>query len=213
MLPILSKVLSSVIRFTDTTEIQKNMPECFESFQNVRVVLDSAEIFIQKPKCLCCRIRFNSQYKSNNTVKFMTGISPGGLITYVSEPYGGRASDKAIFEQSNIILKLDSSKDAVVVDKGFLIDDICNQFKIELIRPPFLKNNKQFSTDEALLNAKIAAARVHIERVNQRIKIFKILGCKLQWSLVKNIKDIFTLACAITNLSSSILADRRYLTN
>ncbi|XP_028146882.2 uncharacterized protein LOC114340340 [Diabrotica virgifera virgifera] len=213
MLPILSKVLSSVIRFTDTTEIQKNMPECFESFQNVRVVLDCTEIFIQKPKCLCCRIRFYSQYKSNNTVKFMTGISPGGLITYVSEPYGGRASDKTIFEQSNIILKLDSSKDAVMVDKGFLIDDICNQFKIELIRPPFLKNKKQFSTDEALLNAKIAAARVHIERVKQRIKIFKILGCKLQWSLVKNIKDIFTIACAITNLSSSILADRRYLTN
>uniref|UniRef100_A0A6P7H673 Uncharacterized protein LOC114346673 n=1 Tax=Diabrotica virgifera virgifera TaxID=50390 RepID=A0A6P7H673_DIAVI len=144
MLPILSKVLSSVIRFTDTTEIQKNMPECFERFQNVRVALDC--------------------------------VSPGGLITYVSEPYGGRASDKTIFEQSNIILKLDSSKDAVMVDKGFLIDDICNQFKIELIRLPFLKNKKQLSTDEALLNAKIAAARVHIERVNQRIKIFKILG-------------------------------------
>ncbi|XP_045461665.1 uncharacterized protein LOC123671718 [Harmonia axyridis] len=89
----------------------------------------------------------------------------------------------------------------------------CHQFKIKLIRPPFSKDKKQLSTEEALLNAKIAAARVHIERVNQRIKIFKILGGKLQWSLVKKVEDIFTIACAVTNLSNSIFAEHRFLRN
>lgn len=211
MLPILSRVLKSTIRFPDYLEIQKNMPKCFENFQNVRVVLDCTEVLVQKPKCLCCRIRFYSQYKSNNTVKFMTGVSPAGIITYISKPYGGRASDKTIFEQSDLILKLEGSRDAIMVDKGFLIDDICQNFKVKLIRPPFLRGKKQLNADEALLNAKISAARVHIERTNQRIKIFKILGGKMQWSLVKKVEDIFTIACAITNLSSPILSDSRFL--
>lgn len=33
----------------------------------------------------------------------MTNVSPEGIITYVSEPYPGRAPDKFIFEQSNFI--------------------------------------------------------------------------------------------------------------
>lgn len=34
----------------------------------------------------------------------------------------------------------------IVVDKGFLIDDVCGNFNIRLIRPPFLQNKKQFTT-------------------------------------------------------------------
>lgn len=211
MLPILSRVLSSTIIFPDSMEIKRNLPKCFECFENVRVVIDCTEIPIQKAKCLCCRIRFYSQYKSNTTVKFMTGVSPGGIITFISEPYGGRASDKIIFEKSNLILKLKSSSDAIMVDKGFLIDDICERFKIELIRPPFLQHQKQLTTEQALVNSKIAAARVHIERVNQRIKVFKILSNKLHWSLVDKVKEIFIIACGITNLSQPILADIRFL--
>lgn len=61
---------------------------------------------VQKPKCLCCRIRTYSHYNGKHTVKFLTGISPGGIITFISKAYGGRVSDKAIFEQSNLIKKL-----------------------------------------------------------------------------------------------------------
>lgn len=103
----------------------------------------------------------------------MTGVLPGGLITYISEPYGGRTSDKTIFEQSNLILNLQSSIDAIMVNKGFLIDDFCAKSAIELIRPPFLRKKNLLLVEEALHNAKITAARVHIGRVNERIKVFK----------------------------------------
>ncbi|KAK9720498.1 Helix-turn-helix of DDE superfamily endonuclease [Popillia japonica] len=105
-----------LIYFPSKSEIMKNIPVCFTEFQDVRVVLDCTEIFVQSPKCLCCRIRFYSQYKSHVTVKFMTGVSPGGIITYISKPYGGRASDKAIFEESNVISLLDPNRDAIMVD-------------------------------------------------------------------------------------------------
>lgn len=147
------------------------MPSCFERFRNVRLVLDCTEIAVEHTKCLCCRISCYSDYKSRNTLKFMTAVTPCGLVAYVSKVYGGRTSDKAIFEQSHVIEKLDEN-DALMVDKGFLIDTICKENLIQLIRPPFRRRKKQLSADEANTNFFIARARVHIERVNQRIKIF-----------------------------------------
>lgn len=182
----------------------KNIPKCFKSFENVRAVVDGIEITIQKQKKTCCQSDFYSFYKSNYTVKFLTAVSPGGLITFISEAYPGRSSDKAIFEQSKLIDKFDSN-DSIMVDKGFLIDDICLQNNIQLIRPPFLQDKKQFSKNEALLNSKIAKARVHIERSNQRIKIFKILSSKLSSYLVGKVNKIFFIICTIVNLSSPIL--------
>lgn len=74
-----------------------------------------------------------------------------------------------------------------------------------------MRSKSQLSAEESILNAKIASARVHIERSNQRLKIFKILSGKLNWALVPLIEDIFIIISAITNLSSPILADTRFL--
>ena len=139
----------------------------------------------------------------------MTAVTSAGLICFVSDAYLGSSSDKAIFEQSNLINLLEKD-DGLMTDKGFLIDDICLKHDIKLVRPPFLRNKKQFSREEALLNAKIAKARVHIERSNQRIKVFKILSTKVPSYLVPKIEQIFTIVCAIVNLSSPILKDDKF---
>lgn len=49
----------------------------------------------------------------------MPCVSPGGLLTMISKGYGGRASDKAIFEQSCVVEKLEPHIDAIMVDKDF----------------------------------------------------------------------------------------------
>lgn len=116
--------------------------------------------------------------------------------------------------QIRLSLKLETltmNKDHVMVDKGFLIDAICESYGIKLIRPPFLRDKKQFSREEAILNAKIASARVHVERANQRIKIFKILTNRLPINLVPVVNEIFVIACGIANLSNPILADDKFL--
>lgn len=79
---------------------------------------------MERPRCLNCRIELLSHYKSNFTVKFMTGVSSGGLLTFVRRAYGARVSDKVIFEQSNIVNLIDRG-DAVMVDQEFLIDLLC----------------------------------------------------------------------------------------
>lgn len=210
MLTLLSTVLSYAIYFPSKEEIQKNIPLCFIDFLDVRVILDCTEIPIQKKKNICCQTITYSNYKSTYTVKFMTGVTSAGLISFISRAYGGKASDKVIFEQSNLINLLQKGE-AIMVDKGFLIDNICLQNGIKLIRPTFLRKKTRFSKEEALLNVKIAKARVHIERTNQRLKTFKILSDKMPQGLISKVEQIFLIISAIVNLSSSIFKDDKFV--
>lgn len=209
LIPQLAYIFKSLIYWPSRQENLNNTPHCFEQFKDVRVVLDCTEISLQRPKCLTCRIKCYSNYKSTFTLKFLIGISPGGLITYISKPYSGRASDKAIFEQSNLI-ELMQKPDAVMVDKGFLIDDICKKKYITIIRPPFLKNQKQFSMEDALLSKNIAKARVHIERINQRIKTFNIFCHTFPWAHIHLASDIMTIIGGLCNISPPIFSSDKF---
>ncbi|KAF0711351.1 THAP-type domain-containing protein, partial [Aphis craccivora] len=197
-------ILKPMIPWPSKNEILCNMPKCFNNFKNTRIVIDCIEIPIMKPKTLSASIITYSHYKSTYTAKFMTGVTPAGLLSFVSQGYGGRVSDKFIFENS-LLINLLEEDDAIMADKGFLIDSVCAEKHIKLFRPPFLKGKQQFSSTEALLNKSIASARVHIERVNQRIKIFSILN-KFPSSLTSKVDEIFFIICAIVNLSVPILA-------
>lgn len=133
----LSLILKPAIPWPSKEECLKNMPICFKLFQDTRIIIDCTEMEIQKPKCLCCRIRTYSHYKGKHTVKFLTGISPGGILIFISKAYGGRVSDKAIFEQSDLIKKLIPGQDTIMAEKGFLIDTETSLHNIKLIRSPF----------------------------------------------------------------------------
>ncbi|XP_046614165.1 uncharacterized protein LOC124302258 [Neodiprion virginianus] len=186
--------------FCDILKIEKEL----------NTLTDCTEIFIQRPKNLCCQQASYSRYKSTYTIKFMTGVTPGGIISFISEMYGGRVSDDAIFEQSKILNYLEKGE-AIMVDKGFRVDKLCKEKDIKLIRPPFKKEQLQFTREESRLNAKIARARVHVERSNQRLKVFKVLGSRMPIGLVKKGKEILTIIGAVVNLSSPILKDDKFL--
>ena len=74
-----------------------------------------------------------SHYKGCQTVKLLIGVTPSGLISYISEAFGGRASDKAIFNQSDLFKKLTPTKDMIMIDKGFDIDVECAANHIKVI--------------------------------------------------------------------------------
>ncbi|KFM72635.1 hypothetical protein X975_10681, partial [Stegodyphus mimosarum] len=175
-----------------------NLPKCFADFSNVRAVLDCTEIVIQKPKCLTERIMTYFQYNGDHTIKYLMCISPGGLITFVSKGYGGRASEKLIFVNSHIIDMLEPHIDAIMTDKGFLIEDLCAENFIQLIRPPFLHKKTQFSAAEETLCRKITSARVHVERAFQKMKIFAILKSTVPYSLLPLLDNIMLIAAALT---------------
>jgi DDE superfamily endonuclease/Helix-turn-helix of DDE superfamily endonuclease len=203
---LLSRVLKTAVLWPSKEDILRNMPVCFNKFKKTRVVLDCSEVSVETPSCLKCRLSTYSHYKGTNTMKFLVGVAPDGLITFLSEVYGGRASDKAITLQSGIIETVDAHSDAIMVDKGFLIEHECIFNAIQLIRPPFLGKRKQFPQSEGIMTADIASARVHVERAIQRIKVFKLLKTNVPWGLVPYLDDILVIVGGLVNLSKPILA-------
>lgn len=202
--------LSHVICWPTDEEHIKNLPACFHSFRHVRVVLDCTEVSVEKPKCLNCRLKLYSFYKGCETVKFLFGVAPSGLINFVSDAYGGRASDKAIFTDSNLFDFLVPTRDQVMVDKGFDIDVECAINQIQLVIPPFRTKGRQFRANEVHSTKNIAAARVHIERKIQRVKIYSILKQKISWKLIPYIDKIAKAIAILSNLQNPILSDQRF---
>nr|XP_042911137.1 uncharacterized protein LOC122272101 [Parasteatoda tepidariorum] len=191
--------------------VMENMPNCFKLFQNVRVVFDCTEVVVEKPSCLNCRVRTYSNYYSDHTVKLLVGCSPGGVICFVSQAYGGRTSDSCIIRQSNVLHMLEPLVDAVMVDKGFKFEDVCKENHITLFRPPFLRQKTQLAENQVSMTKVIASARVHIERLNQRLKIFKLLKGPLHWHMMDVIDDILITICGLVNITNPILSDDKYM--
>ena len=65
----------------------KNMPKVFPKAHhlNLKVIIDCSEVFIERPKFLDVQAATWSDYKSQNTVKFLIGISPIGCVTFSSD--------------------------------------------------------------------------------------------------------------------------------
>lgn len=187
------------------------MPEHFiPKFKDTIAVLDCTEIGIKCFGCVNCKTDSYSQYKGRHTAKFLVCVSPDGTIIDISQAYPGRCSDKFIFNNEKIIQKLVPTEDAIMVDKGFTIEDECRNHAIKLYRPPFLRNNQQLSKEDADKNYDIARARIHVERANQRIKIFNILRYDVEAHILGVIDEIMFIICAIVNLSPPILGDEHF---
>lgn len=54
------------------------------------------------------------------------------------------------------------SIDSVMADNGFFIDQLCLDYHMEMVRPPFLRKSKQLSRHDAERNQSAAAACVHV---------------------------------------------------
>jgi hypothetical protein len=92
---------------------------------NVRIILDCTEIYVQNPSKLDARKQVYLNNKHHNISSFW--LEPVHRWEYVSRMYGGRASDKYITSDSDDLLQnLESSKGSVMADKGFLISGILN---------------------------------------------------------------------------------------
>ena len=92
-------------------------PSLTVHYPKTRVILDGSEIKIQAPKSVENRVRAWSKYKSNFTAKFLVGISPCGLIIFMSKAYGGRTTDSQLTTDSGVLEHLESG-DIVMCDKG-----------------------------------------------------------------------------------------------
>ena len=159
--------LRPLVHWPERENLCKTMPMCFKyAFGNkVTVIIDCFEVFIEKPTNLLARAQTFSSYKHHNTIKILIGITPQGSISFVSEAWGGRTSDKFLTENCGFLDKL-LPGDMVMADRGFTVSESVGLKQAKLIIPAFTKGKSQLDPiDVEETRGIIASVRIHVERV------------------------------------------------
>jgi hypothetical protein len=145
-----------------------------DKFPTTRVIIDGTEIPIKVPAVPAAQQITLSTYKNRNTAKALIGVSPGGLISFVSDCYGGTASDRQIVERT-YLRDVTEPGDSIMADKGFDVQDIFASRDVTINIPTFFLKRNRFSQKTVMRDRKIASKRVHVERAIGLAKTFKIL--------------------------------------
>lgn len=188
--------------------VQQHMPSQFKKcFPETRVIVDATEIPIEKPTNISDQSASFSTYKNRNTLKSLIGVTPRGLVSFVSESYGGSASDRQILERSALFTEPNrfSPGESIMADRGFQVQDLFASRGVSLNVPTTMKGKNQLEPETVVKDRRIASKRVHVERIIGYAKTFKILVHPLQHCYVPLGSRILTVCFAITNFRVSIV--------
>ena len=181
--------------------------------RNIVVIVDCFEIFINKPKNILARGQKFSSYKHHNTIKFLTGITPQFVISYISKAWVGRTSDKFLTGNCDFLDNL-LPGDIAMADREFDIEDGAALYCAKVKIPSFTKGKRQLSDLDVEQSRRIAAVRIHVERV---IGIVQNKYSLLQGTLPLDflmkkddsnyctIHKIFCTACGLVSLCDSVI--------
>ena len=127
--------------------IQSHLPEEVQGYSNLRCTIDCIEIFIETPRDREVQALTWSDYKKHNTAKVLIGIAPNGTITYLSNVWGGRASDRHI-TLADGFLDLIEPYNVILADRGFTIKEELIKRLANLVIPPPSSGLEQMSTKD-----------------------------------------------------------------
>ena len=87
-------------------QVKGTLPYAFkDKYPKTYIIIDASEIFIETPTDLEIRSSTWSNYKHNNTAKFLIGCTPNGAVSFVSQLYVGSVSDVKLTVESGLIDK------------------------------------------------------------------------------------------------------------
>ena len=94
----------SVDVWTTKEVVQESMPSDFKrKFPSYHTILDATEVKIMKPTNIQDLSASFSSYKNTNTVKTMIGVTPRGVVNFISDTFAGSTSDRQIIERSDLV--------------------------------------------------------------------------------------------------------------
>ena len=203
---VLARTLRALIVWPNKEVIQATSPQSLgPQYRNLRATIDCTEIWIQKPRNLRSQAETWSDYKKHNTVKYLVAIAPNGTISYLSEGWGGRTSDRHVVLASCFLDLIDPG-DLILADRGFAISSDVLQRHATLEIPPPSSGWDQHVSDDVKKTKRIANKRIHVERAIGRMKVFRILAGTIPIPLVTVLDDIVVVCAALCNLQRPLIS-------
>ena len=214
-LDVLYARLQFLVKWPTRENLRKSMPQSFrrDFGQKVVVIMDCFELFTERPSSALNKVYTYSNYKHHQTIKYLIGIAPQGVVTFISEGWGGRTSDKHLTEQCGVLNNL-LPGDIVMVDRGFNIEESVRFYQAELAIPSFTRGKAQLHPLDVEKTRKIASVRIHVERViGLVLRKFRIFEGIVPLEFIKlksgdslpTIDKIVMVCCCLTNLCPSVV--------
>ncbi|CAN7984648.1 unnamed protein product [Ixodes hexagonus] len=204
----LETVLRYVVVWLPRSRLQASMPASFREccYGRTTCIFDCTEVTLQRPRKLMARAQTFSAYKASNTAKFLTVIAPNGLIMFVSNVYGGRASDKTIVRTCGVEDHL-LPGDEIMADRGFTLDTHLEIQGISLNMPAFTRGKQQLTEEEVTKTRRIASVRIHVERAINRIKTYRIFKQPLSIKSRKHFDRMVFVCAGLCNLKPQLIRE------
>lgn len=200
----LAQELKFLIKWPEHDAWLRNRPEVFRKiFPDVRVIIDCTEILTDRPSSLHARAQMFSTYKHHCTVKFLVAITPNGQICYLSDCWGGRASDKRITLESKLpdLLKYGEQ---VLADRGFTVSKELAVLGIQVQMPAFTTGKQQLSQADTERSRQMSRLQIHVERIIGRMKKYRLLRTVLPITSLKTVDEAIVVIAALCNLQPKL---------
>ena len=213
VIEVLCTRLKPLIFWPNQDNLQKTMPMDFRKHcPSCAVIIDCFEIFIERPMNLLARAQTYSSYKHHNTVKYLIGITPQGTVSFISDGWGGRVSDKHLTKNCGLLNHLIPG-DTVLANWGFDIQDSVGICCARVAIPAFTKGKKQLTGIDVEQTRRIANVRIHVERVIGFIRQkYTFLSGTLPIDFITPRDDgvplidkVVVVCCALSNICDSVI--------
>lgn len=208
------RLVPLLVFWPERQNLRLTLPVSFrQKFSKCACIIDCFEIFIQRPSDLQARADTYSTYKSHNTVKYLIAIAPQGMITFISDGWGGRTSDSHLTENCGFLNNIQTG-DVILADRGFTVSDSVAFCHAELKIPAFTKGKQQLSALDVETSRLLASVRIHIERVIGVVRQkYSMLNSTIPITFLQTdnsghstkLDKIVRVACALTNVSPSVV--------
>ena len=111
--PLIKMPARDVFRFHSRKIFKKLFPK-------VALIIYCTEVKMDRPSALDSQSACYSSYKSKPTMKALIGITPSGVLAFVSDFFPGSTSEKEITQMTGLLNELEHG-DEIMADKGFNI--------------------------------------------------------------------------------------------
>lgn len=186
--------------FISAAEQEKGKPLVMKPFQNLRLILDGASFYIETPSNFQMQGNTYSEYKSDNVLVFLVGVSCQGSTIFCSKGFEGSMSDKGALLNSPELLKNLKRGDCVMVDRGFAVTAELLKIGVRVVKPPDKRDS--LNAAEEILTKAVASARIYVEHAIADIKANRLLRDTIPITLLPIIPQLVYCAAFFRNFST-----------